>query len=314
MGIYHFRNSYSVYAFCFFNEFSLGISFCKLILKEKGEKLVLTIKEEWAGKEIIVMPFLVKPMEKVSEKTKVVLKPHIRLVITNEITGYTIQSLKGLNYIFSDPAIIVPTYKVNVINYDEDNRRNTEFSFNVTRDAWYCLGKENNKYKLLNRAFIPENWNQNLYGAFWIPSYPRFSGMGAFILTRFGERKLPAKPLLTQKLLNGKNIESPRKNEKIATDVMIHIGGTYEVKGFDNLGGSYGCFGFIPESDIYQTPELAKKASKNDDYDDETSNEDWKKVTNKILELSFHFKKDIKILLEYRDENSNYKPKFIYQE
>ena len=255
------------------------------ILKEKGEKLFLTIKEEWAEKEIIVMPFLVKPMEKVSEKTKVVLKPHIRLVITNEITGYTIQSLKGLNYIFSDPAIIVPTYKVNVINYDEDNRRNTEFSFNVTRDAWYCLGKENNKYKLLNRAFIPENWNQNLYGAFWIPSYPRFSGMGAFILTRFGERKLPAKPLLTQKLLNGKNIESPRKNEKIATDVMIHIGGTYEVKGFDNLGGSYGCFGFIPESDIYQTPELAKKASKNDDYDDETSNEDWKKVISVPLKF-----------------------------
>ena len=63
------------------------------ILKEKGEKLFLTIKEEWAEKEIIVMPFLVKPMEKVSEKTKVVLKPHIRLVITNEITGYTIQSL-----------------------------------------------------------------------------------------------------------------------------------------------------------------------------------------------------------------------------
>jgi len=284
------------------------------ILKEKGEELKLTIKEEWAEKEIIVMPFLKKATEKVSEKTKVILRPHIRLVITNEITGYTIQSLKGLNYIFSDPAVIVPTYKVNVINYDEDNRRNTEFSFNVTRDAWYCLGKENNKYKLLNRAFIPENWNQNLYGAFWIPSYPRFSGMGAFILTRFGERKLPAKPLLTQKLLNGKNIESPRKNEKIATDVMIHIGGTYEVKGLDNLGGSYGCFGFIPESDIYQTPELAKKASENDDYDDETSNEDWKKVTNKILELSFHFKKDIKILLEYRDENSNYKPKFIYQE
>ncbi|GIM57771.1 hypothetical protein CAPN006_21630 [Capnocytophaga canimorsus] len=42
------------------------------VLKEKGEKLVLTIKEEWAGKEIIVMPFLVKPdEERVNKKTKV---------------------------------------------------------------------------------------------------------------------------------------------------------------------------------------------------------------------------------------------------
>ncbi|MFK8268637.1 hypothetical protein [Capnocytophaga cynodegmi] len=42
------------------------------VLKEKGEKLVLTIKEEWAGKEFFVMPFLVKPIEKVSEKTKII--------------------------------------------------------------------------------------------------------------------------------------------------------------------------------------------------------------------------------------------------
>lgn len=43
------------------------------VLKEKGEKLVLTIKEEWAGKEIVVMPFLVNPDEKkVSKKVKVI--------------------------------------------------------------------------------------------------------------------------------------------------------------------------------------------------------------------------------------------------
>lgn len=223
--------------------------------------------------------------------------------------------MKGLDYVFSDSAVIVPTYKVNVINYDENYKNgNVEFSFNVTRDAWYSLGKNNNKYKLLNRAFVPENWEQNLYGTFWIPSFPKFSGMGAFIFTRFGKRELPAKPLLTQKLLNGKNIDSPRINERIATDVMIHIGGTYEVKGYDYLGGSYGCFGFIPENDIYDSPELAKIATKNDDYDDSTSNKDWKKITNKILNLSFGFKKDIKILLEYRDENSIYKPKFIYEE
>lgn len=44
----------------------------KQLLKEKGDTLELTIKEEWTGKEIIVMPFLVKPdEEKVSKKLKV---------------------------------------------------------------------------------------------------------------------------------------------------------------------------------------------------------------------------------------------------
>ncbi|MFK8268634.1 hypothetical protein [Capnocytophaga cynodegmi] len=276
----------------------------------------MSLKEEWAGKELVVMPFLVKPDEKkVSKKVKINEKSHIRLVITNEITEYTIQNLKGLDYVFSDPAVIVPTYRVDVVNYDKNNTEGKiEISFSVTRDAWYNLGKEEKKYKLLNRAFIPKNWDQNLYGAYWIPSYPKFSGMGAFILTRFCERKLPAKPLLTQKLLNGKDIESPRKDENIATDVMIHIGGTYEIMGYDYLGGSYGCFGFIPESNIHKTPELAKKAIKNDTYDDNISNKVWKEITNKILNLSFESKKDIKILLEYRDENLSYKPKFIYEE
>ena len=41
------------------------------VLKEKGEKLVLTIKDEWAEKEIIVMPFLIKPTEEVSKKVKI---------------------------------------------------------------------------------------------------------------------------------------------------------------------------------------------------------------------------------------------------
>lgn len=45
------------------------------VLPEKGENLELTIKEEWAGKEIIVMPYLVKPTEKVSERVKVIKFP-----------------------------------------------------------------------------------------------------------------------------------------------------------------------------------------------------------------------------------------------
>ena len=245
----------------------------------------------------------------------------IKIIITSEITGYTIQSLKGEDYIFSDPSVIVPTYKVNVFSYNNMNKTGKNvLEFNVTRDAWYNLGKnKNEEYKLLNRAFVPENWSQNLYSVFWIPSYPNQlkvakSGMDAFIFTRFGERKIPAKPLKTQFKSNGEKIDDFRKEENYATDVMIHIGGTYELKGYDHVGGSYGCFGFIPQDDIYANPKLAKGASENDDYDDKTSNSDWKKVANKIVKLSFKEKTKLRILLECREEELNYYPTEVLSE
>ena len=245
----------------------------------------------------------------------------IKITITSEITGYTIQSLKGEDYIFSDPSVIVPTYKVNVLSYNNVNKTGKNvLEFNVTRDAWYNLGKnKNGEYKLLNRAFVPENWTQNLYSVFWIPSYPNQlkvakSGMDAFIFTRFGERKIPAKPLKTQFKSNGEKIDDFRKEENFATDVMIHIGGTYELKGYDHVGGSYGCFGFIPQDDIYANPKLAKKGSENDNYDDKTSNSDWKKVANKIVNLSFKEKIKLRILLECREEELNYYPTEVLSE
>lgn len=273
--------------------------------KEQGEVLHLQIKEEWVGKEITVMPYLKQATTKTSVKTEVLYEPQVRLIITNQVTGYTIQRLKGDSDMFSKNVVIIPTYRVDVFNYEKCEKK-LEFSFNVTRDAWYNLGVENGKHKILNRAFIPADWSKNLYGAMWIPSYPRFSGMGAFILTRYGERKLPAKPLLTQKTLEGKSIDSPRNDENFASDVMIHVSGVYEIFGIDYLGGSYGCFGFIPDDDIYGTIEKAKKALEKNLYAQVTSNEEWKKVTNRIQELPFPQKKKIQILLE------EYKPKFIY--
>ena len=46
--------------------------------------------------------------QKISQKIMI-------LEITGEETGYTIQALKGVDYYFSDPAVIVKTYKVNVL-------------------------------------------------------------------------------------------------------------------------------------------------------------------------------------------------------
>lgn len=260
------------------------------------------------------------------KQTKKTIKKIIRLEITNIVTGYTIQGLKGVDYTFSDPAVIVPTYTVNILDVEEEIggkelKCENVGNFDVTRDAWYSLGKnKDKKHVLMNRAFIPSDYRKNLYGLQWIPSYPNISArfirsnMDAFIFTRFGNRKIPAKPLKTQKKLDGSSIDSPRKDENFATDVMIHIGDTYEMKGYDHLGGSYGCFAYIPKDDIYLNPELAEKASDNDDYDDVTSNESWKKITNKIKKLAFEAKKDLQVILNFRDENNVYFPKKILKE
>lgn len=255
-----------------------------------------------------------------------VAKKIIRLEITDLITGYTIQGVKGLDYTLYDPAVVVPTYKVNIFYVEknlkgEDCKIENKGEFDVTRDAWYSLGKnKEGKYELLNRAFIPDNYNRNLYGLHWIPSYPNISArfvrsnMDAFIFTRYGNRKIPSKPLRTQKRLDSTSIDSPRADQNFATDVMIHIGGTYEMKGYDHLGGSYGCFAYIPKDDIYSTPELAEEASRNDDYDDVTSNDSWKEITNKIKMLAFEDSKEMQVLLKYRDESKVYFPPKILNE
>lgn len=247
-----------------------------------------------------------------------------KVIITSEITGYTIQELKGLEtskLAIYTPAVVVPTYKANVVLDKGNEEDEFKFSFDLTRDAWYSLGKnEKDEHELLNRAFVPKNYDQNLYGAEWMPSYPNPisatylpSGLDAFVFTRFGKRTIPAKPLKTQTKLDGTPITSPRSVQDLATDVMIHVGGTYEVNGVSALGGSYGCFGFIQKQDIYATPELAIKASENDDYDDETTNKDWKNTADKIIKL-WRKNKKMHILLKYRDESLNYYPKLVIKE
>lgn len=67
---------------------------------------------------------------------------------------------------------------------------------------------------------------------------------------------------------------------------MVHISGIYSVRnflGFDitKFGGSLGCFGFIPESDIYSNENLALNAY--EDYDNETSNADYQTTVVDVI-------------------------------
>ncbi|AFI86532.1 hypothetical protein BBH51_09325 [Aggregatibacter actinomycetemcomitans] len=271
------------------------------------------------------------------------------LEITGEETGYTIQALKGIDYTFSDPAVIVKTYKVNILlrRLNKDRVKISDEvidTFNVTRDSWYYLGNQKqandgivNEKLLLNREFVPDNYEQNQYTALWLPNFPAAraqhisrgirnkakyihmdppyepDGLNAFKLTRFGSEKLPAKPLRTEKKLNGSTIDEPRINPNIATNVLIHIGGTYSIFGYDHLGGSYGCFGYTPKENIHSTVYKAKQASINDDYDDHLSNPSWIKICNKIVNLAFKDKLKIEIHLKQKS-GETYVPKEILEE
>nr|WP_221410121.1 polymorphic toxin type 44 domain-containing protein [Ornithobacterium rhinotracheale] len=68
---------------------------------QKGMSLKLKIKEEWAGKQIVVMPYLQKPTESVSAKTKVGKCDHIdgarnvALYIEQEIKKNTQSNIAG---------------------------------------------------------------------------------------------------------------------------------------------------------------------------------------------------------------------------
>lgn len=263
-------------------------------------------------------------------------KEVVLLEITSDLTGYTIQALKTRHkfihdYRFSDPAVVVPVFKLNikVRTYKADgktiDKEVIKGSFNVTRDSWYYLGNLDNLLKkiiskdyLLNREFVPDTYTKNLYGALWLPHYPQTwarAYLNAFVLTRFGSRSIPAKPLAVQKHIDGTAIDSVRANENLATDIMIHIGSTYSILSYDHLGGSYGCFAFIPEGNIYSSVTLAEQASIDDAYDDETSNKAWKEVCQSIINLAFEpNNRDIQVVLRERTDKTRYIPTRILTE
>lgn len=98
--------------------------------------------------------------------------------------------------------------------------------------------------------------------------------------------KLNAEPH-TEKMntkANGKFIDDYRENLSIATGVMIHIGGYYHNVDYnkDRLGGSYGCFGFIPKHQM-NSKSTMEEWKKNNTYETvKTSNEDYKKFLNDV--------------------------------
>lgn len=185
--------------------------------------------------------------------------------------------------------MVVATYKAS-LKFLENGAIKDVLEFNVTRDAWWYLGEKEDEVHLLNRTFEPKFSDKNLYltEEIHFPSKAPDNCRGYFLMQN-KSRSIDAEPFEIDSDINGQKIGDQRSEKEKANNVMLHIGGVYKAgvkgAGVEWLGGSLGCFAFIPKNDIYTTEELAKTASKNDDYDDDLSNSHWLKVTDKINEL-----------------------------
>jgi hypothetical protein len=220
-----------------------------------------------------------------------------KIMITNQITGYTAQHVYGGNGIPKSP-LVVPTYKVILI--DAQQPKTIVATANTTRDAWYSRGRmetgfwlwKGTDYPLVNRAFEPADGNKNLYTGQAL-QYPT-AGLDAYALRRFGSERIPATPFTNSMntYLDGTPIDGARQDLSVARGVMFHIGGWYQHMddNTQSLAGSYGCFGFTPTSQIYRTPEAAQEAINNGSYMQTTSNASYRKFMNQVLGVGRKYK------------------------
>jgi hypothetical protein len=76
---------------------------------------------------------------------------------------------------------------------------------------------------------------------------------------------------------------SCRKSKSVASNIMFHIGGFYVTRAKLNharwLGGSEGCFTFIPKKSVHSTPEEASKVTLETAF---FSNKTWINLTAMI--------------------------------
>jgi len=211
------------------------------------------------------------PVENQTRKEVKVAEKYVLLEITTEQTGFTLQKIYGHPNVGStfkkmtewQPAVVVPTYRAKLTLFDENSKH---FELNVTRDAWYYLGNSKGEDHCRNIAFEPKDAakNQYLTEEIHFPSAADSLVRGFFLLQKDsprGERWLQAEPV-SQDNLYGQKIPF-RDDPAFAHDVMFHIGGFYEASArflhFKWLGGSEGCFAFIPKKSMRDSADDASK-------------------------------------------------------
>lgn len=235
-----------------------------------------------------------------------ITQKYVTLDITKQRTGYTLQKLYGhpnLSSSFSaaaspQPAVVVPTYRGVLTFFDSDRGESgsKKLDINVTRDAWYYLGVKDGQTMCRNIAFEPEANGTVSYfteqGHF--PSRASTSIHGFYLLETESQRGqdsrlLRAMPVSLENSL-GHAIPT-RKAPNLASNVMFHIGGFYDASArylhHKWLGGSEGCFAFIPVKSRRDSPEEAAAITYETTF---VSNGTWINLTT--------------IIENYRDQDS----------
>ncbi|OQP48072.1 hypothetical protein A4H97_30020 [Niastella yeongjuensis] len=161
------------------------------------------------------------------------------ITITKQKTGRTtLQRIIGYTGATKEQFTKIPLYKVTVTDTED---KNFKMTFSVTRDAYAVrLGdSKNGTMNLTNVAFEPKDGNVNHYTAKVMPEgYPQGNGTKALKLTQYGSEVMHADA-------NDASVElGYRKQNDVASGVMIHVGGTYEhANGTTSMAASEGCFG-----------------------------------------------------------------------
>ncbi|MEP9323051.1 hypothetical protein PPMP20_07915 [Paraburkholderia phymatum] len=220
----------------------------------------------------------------------------VRLQITTEKTGFTLQKVYGhpntsgnfQKFWDWQPAVVVPTYRANLTVYDPKKEDRVVSQLDLTRDATYYLGRDSSgRDWCRNIAFEPQDANNNVY----ITDEVHFPPLAdpiikGYILMELEKNNKPSRSLHAEPV-SMKNPYGPeltiRPLGNIAHDCLFHIGGFYEARisaGHAKwLGGSEGCFAFIPKESVSKTENDAAKVAANTEF---YSNKKWVSVTDSI--------------------------------
>lgn len=235
------------------------------------------------------------------ESVKEILIPekYVKLKITTNISGYTLQKVYGHPNVGTrwgkstepQPAVVVPTYHAKLILFDSSKGEDgsVKYDINVTRDAWYFLGVDtNHATQCRNIAFEPADATKNKYltDQIHFPTAADPIIHGYFLMEDESQRQQEKRYLHAEKVSIDNPFGAPissRTDESLATNVMFHIGGFYIARASALhakwLGGSEGCFAFIPKKSIRETPEEAANITMEKAF---FSNKTWVNLTTMI--------------------------------
>ena len=132
------------------------------LLPVRGESVTITIKEEWSGKKIIIMPYMVSPIKKVSVTTSVAAKENIIVIGTQQHN-----SSFGANFLRRDVA------KNSKLMFVHQALRRVVLNEKMQWTVLFCTEGYTDKQKeKIKETFLSTSSNDKIVRKFINISYP----------------------------------------------------------------------------------------------------------------------------------------------